>query len=132
MRIILATIAFVMLATPSWGAIGDTYYCAPEETKSCAITLGEVICKEDQKRMFQWLDNEILLKTEVDGVKKEASFSIIYQDKTSFLAQRLWKTPTDENSDLHHWYQEFDGDILITSGISNTFVSQKVYACEVF
>jgi len=132
MRIILATIAFVMLATPSWGAIGDTYYCAPEETKSCAITLGEVICKEDQKRMFQWLDNEILLKTEVDGVKKEASFSIIYQDKTSFLAQRLWKTPTDENSDLLHWYQEFDGDSLISSGISNVSVTQKVYACEVF
>ena len=132
MRIILATIAFVLFATPSWGGIGDTYYCAPEETKSSSIMLGEVICKEDQKRMFQWLDTEILLKTEVDGVKKEASFSIIYQDKTSFLAQSLWKTPNDESSELLHWYQEFDGDSLISSGISNVSVTQKVYSCERF
>ena len=132
MRIILATIAFVLLATPSWGGIGDTYYCAPEETKSCSIILGEVICKEDQKRMFQWLDTEILLKTEVDGVKKEASFSIIYQDQTSFLAQNLWKTPDEESLDLNHWYQQFDGDSLISSGISNVSVTQKVYSCERF
>ena len=132
MRFILATIAFVLLATPSWGGIGDTYYCAPEETKFCSIILGEVICKEDQKRMFQWLDTEILLKTEVDGVKKETSFSIIYQDQTSFLAQNLWKTPDEESLDLYHWYQQFDGDSLISSGISNVSVTQKVYFCERF
>lgn len=57
MRIILTTIAFVMLSTPSWGAIGDTYYC--ENIAGNEIYQGLAKDDSDDPFLFKWNDESI-------------------------------------------------------------------------
>ena len=93
MRIILATIAIVMLATPSWGAIGDTYYC--EKIVGYEINQDLTIDVNDDPFSFKW-NKESIDFTYQNGDK--LNVSIHKQNDNGFV---LLETQLYDQNDMY-------------------------------
>jgi len=129
MRIILATIAFVMLATPSWGAIGDTYYC--EKFSGHQISKEGVIDENiDLSFLFKWKPKTILF-TYTDGYELE--IDIHKQNENGFV---LFETPYDDDliSELESETDRYDENSSIYSyvSVSEEFILNYFYKCTRF
>lgn len=93
MRIILTTIAFVMVATPSLGAIGDTYYCE----KIVGYEINQDLIKDvsDDPFLFKWNDESIHF-TYQNGDK--LNVSIHKQNQNGFV---LLETQLFDQDDIY-------------------------------
>ena len=129
MRCIIAIMAILLIDTPSWGAIGDTYFC--EKFSGHQINKDGVKHEDvDLSFMFIWKPKTVHF-TYTDGYELE--IEIHKQNDDGFV---LFETPYDDDqiSELESETDRYDENTNIYSYVSigEEFILNYLFNCTQF